>query len=364
MTYYCAVCQKNWNYRVEKCIFCGADLHARAATMHTVVGFTEVNIPSVHNEVVPYFAYVLVDENKNKTIWKSFQKYDIGDEVDVERDAGGRHMVGVVGTGLLGSGIATYLIQRGFRVVIKTRSDQSKASAEQKITNKLLKAHTQEQTQDLLKNLHITTNFADLHLCDIVIEAGPEDLAIKREIFHALSSVCKEDAILATNTSSLSIFEIAQATDRPDKVIGLHFFNPVSKMKLVEVIIGKQTSQDTNKTVTKFSKQIGKEPVHVSDSPGFLVNRLLLLQINEAVHLLEENIATKEEIDMAMKLGVNHPMGPFALADFIGIDTCVSILETLHKTLKQDQFRPARTLCEMVDSRRLGVKTKDGFYNY
>ncbi len=191
---------------------------------------------------------MLVDENKNKTIWKSFQKYDVGDAVNVERNAGEGHIVGIVGTGLLGLGIAAYIIQSGFRVIAKTRSDQAKAIAEQKITNKLLKTYTQEQTQDLLDTLHITTDFADLYPCDIVIEAGPEDLANKKEIFHALSSVCQEEAILATNIPSLSIFEIAEATDRPDKVIGLHFFNPVSKIKLVEVITGKQTSKDINET--------------------------------------------------------------------------------------------------------------------
>jgi 3-hydroxybutyryl-CoA dehydrogenase len=214
------------------------------------------------------------------------------------------------------------------------------------------------------KQVEITADYADLENCALIVEATPENLDIKRDVFKKLSAACNREAILASNTSSISIDAISSATDRPEKCIGLHFFNPVSKMNLVEVVVGEYTSEDTKEKIIEFSKDLDKEAVVVKNSPGFIVNRLLLPQINEAVHLLEEGVATREDIDRAVTSGLNHPMGPFALADFIGIDVCISILETLNNALNGDKYKPADTLYSMRKDNQIGKKVGEGFYKY
>lgn len=363
-TYYCKACNKYWSYPVKKCIFCKGDIQQIDGVNHTVIGSTQVNVPSKGNEKIPYFEYLLQDSIGNKSIFKSYENLKIGDNIDLSSNKNNDILVGVIGTGTLGSGIAEYLIRKRYPVIFKTRSKDSFGPITARLNKKLSKDNTKDQIDELFKNLTIVIDYRDLANCDIIIEAVTEDIGIKKDIFAELSRICVKKTIFASNTSSLSIDEIAMATDRPDRCIGMHFFNPVSKMDLIEVIIGNKTSEQTNDAIVQFSKNINKKPIVVKNSPGFIVNRLLLPQVNDAIKLYENCIASKEDIDAAMKMGLNHPMGPFALADLIGLDICLLILETLYNNLGEDRYKPAKTLVELVKDNKLGVKSGEGFYNY
>lgn len=362
--YQCKECKKSWNYPVKKCIFCDGDIEEVSETQYHVIGSTQVNIPSSGNEKVPYMEYLLEDRNGNKIIKKSFDQHEIGDAIDLGEAKKSGLVVGVVGTGTLGSGIAEYLLRNGCTTIIKSRSDSHCKDVISKISKKLSKDNTAGQVDQLLSSLKAVTNFSDMAHCDLIIEAAVEDIDAKKEVFASLSKVCDAKTIFATNTSSLSIDEIAAVTGRPDKCIGMHFFNPVSKMDLIEVVIGRDTSADTLDRIISFSKDLHKKPISVHNYPGFIVNRLLLPQINEAVKLYETGVAAKEDIDAAMKLGLNHPMGPFALADLIGIDVCVLILNTLYNSLGEERYRPAATMAGLLKDGKLGFKTGEGFYKY
>lgn len=362
--YYCKACNKYWSYPVKKCIFCDGELQEINESKYKVIGFTQVAIPSVGNEKVPYFDYLLEDKNGNKIINKSFNNHKIGDTIDLAIADKNDLLIGVVGTGQLGSGIAEYLLRIGYSVILKSRSDVNSKKTIQRISKKLSKDNTNDQVENYLSDLKLTLEYGDMKECDIIIEAVIEDINAKKDVFKTLSTICNKKTIFASNTSSLSIDEISSVTDRPDKCIGMHFFNPVTKMDLIEVIIGKNTSDATKDTIVGFSKDLHKKPIIINNSPGFIVNRLLLPQINEAVKLYENGIATTEDIDAAMKLGLNHPMGPFALADLIGIDVCVLILNTLYQSFKEDRYKPANTLIKLLNEGKVGFKSGEGFYKY
>lgn len=279
--------------------------------------------------------------------------------------------IGVLGRGTMASGIVQVFCQKDYDVVMWVRNvDSSNPRGSLKVVeknlNRLVKKEkiTQEHKEDSLKRVQITTDYEDLKDCDLVIEAISEDMNIKKETFKKLDELCKEDAILATNTSSLSITEIASTTNRPDKVIGMHFFNPVPVMKLVEVIKGIATSAETKDTIIELSKGLGKTPVEVEEAPGFVVNRILIPMINEAVGILGDGVATAEDIDEAMKLGANHPMGPLALADLIGLDVCLAIMDVLYTEFGDSKYRAHPLLRKMVRGGLLGRKTSRGFFDY
>ena len=275
----------------------------------------------------------------------------------------------VIGAGQMGSGIAQVCAQAGFDVILNDISDESNATAmayiEKNLARNVEKGRMTEEEKDATLGLITTSLYiSDAKNVDIVIEAAVENMEIKKTIFSQLDKIVPEHAILATNTSSLPITEIAAATYRPDKVIGMHFMNPVPVMKLVEIIRGLSTADDVYHAVENMTKKLSKEPVEVNDAPGFIANRVLMPMINEAIFALQEGVATKEAIDEVMKLGMNHPMGPLELADFIGLDTCLYILETLQDGYGDPKYRPCALLRKYVNAGWLGKKSGRGFYSY
>ena len=349
---------------MKKCIFCGGGILCEVPGMMRIIGFTEVFIPSVNNEKVPYFVLLLEDGSGNRCLKKTFEKCSIGDSFDPHEEKSRSPIFGVVGTGLLGLQICEFLITKGYGTVLKTRDGHSIHKTLLKMEDKLSRNNSPDAVTGILKKISITTSFSDLSDCDFVIEAAPENIGVKEEIFRALSRICDKKTIFSTNSSSLSIDQLAGVTDRPDRFIGIHFFNPVKRMDLVEVVVGEKTSQETKNRVISELVEMGKNPIVVKDSPGYVVNRLLLPQINEAITLLEEGVATKEDIDNAVKLGLHHPMGPFQLADYIGLDICLSILEVLYSKNKTGEKKPADLLYQLCREGKFGIKTKEGFYKY
>ncbi|SIT39194.1 3-hydroxybutyryl-CoA dehydrogenase [Paraburkholderia piptadeniae] len=277
--------------------------------------------------------------------------------------------VGVVGAGIMGSGIAQVLAASGLSVIIVDRNDTILAHAKEKIGQNLAyfvkkEQMTGDQRQDILSRIGTTTGLVDLRDADFVIEAASENETIKVGILKELDTVVRQSSIVATNTSSISITRLAAATAHPGRVIGMHFFNPVPRMGLVELIRALTTSDATHAIADALVRRIGKTPITVENRPGFAVNRILCPMINEAIFVLSEGIASAEEIDEGMKLGCNHPIGPLALADLIGLDTLLSVLLVFYEGFKDPKYRPAPLLQEMVDAGRLGKKSGIGFYDY
>lgn len=276
---------------------------------------------------------------------------------------------GVVGAGQMGSGIAQVAAASGLKVILNDISDKYVASgmaAIQKKLNRLVekKNLTPDECEEIISRIKTSTTLADMAEADFVVEAAVEQEDLKFEIFRNLDEHCGEPVILSTNTSSIPIGRIAAQTRRPDKVIGMHFMNPVPLMELVEVIRGLQTSEKTFQTTWDLCEKFGKTPSCANDYPGFLANRILMPMINEAIYCLYQGVGKEEDIDTVMTLGMNHPMGPLALADLIGLDTCLAIMETLHEGFGDSKYRPCPLLRKYVEAGWLGRKSGKGFYKY
>ncbi|MEJ9229876.1 3-hydroxyacyl-CoA dehydrogenase family protein [Peribacillus butanolivorans] len=278
--------------------------------------------------------------------------------------------IGVVGAGSMGSGIANLAAMNGFTVILCDIEDSYLENAIKLIGKFMDKSvargkMTENQKQETLERIQTTTRLEDMKDADVVIEAVLEDLHLKKEVFSTLDQIVREGVILATNTSSMSITEIAAATQHPERVAGMHFFNPAQLMKLVEVVRGYQTSDETVEKLKALSRQLTKEPVEVKkDTPGFIVNRIMIPQFIEAIKLLEEGVASAEDIDKAVTLGLNYPMGPFTLQDFAGVDIGYHVMEYFKEEFNDDHFAPPRLLKQLVRAGRHGKKTGAGFYDY
>lgn len=275
----------------------------------------------------------------------------------------------VIGAGTMGAGIVQAFAQKGYEVIVRDIKDEFVERGINGINKGLTKLvskgkMSEEDKEAVLSRITGTTDLSLAEDCDLVIEAAVENMEIKKSIFAELDGICKESTILASNTSSLSITEVASATKRPNKVIGMHFFNPAPVMKLVEIIRGMATSKETFDAIKELAVAIGKEPVEVAEAPGFVVNRILIPMINEASFILQEGIASVEDIDTAMKYGANHPMGPLALGDLIGLDVCLAIMDVLYNETGDTKYRASNLLRKYVRAGYLGRKTGRGFYNY
>jgi 3-hydroxybutyryl-CoA dehydrogenase len=277
--------------------------------------------------------------------------------------------IGVLGTGTMGAGIIQVLAQSGYEVVLRARRESSVEKGIATVNKNLEKLVAKEKItaadkDAVMARIKGSTDINIVADADLIIEAATEDMESKKALFAELDQLCKPETIIATNTSSLSITEIAASTNRADKIIGMHFFNPVPMMKLVEIIKGLATSDETRDTILELTQKLGKTPVEVNEAPGFVVNRILIPMINEGIGILADGVAKAEDIDQAMMLGANHPMGPLALGDLVGLDVCLAIMEVLHAEFGEDKYRPHPLLKKMVRAGKLGRKTGEGFYKY
>ena len=310
-------------------------------------------------EVNEEIRMLLKDTNGSYKCQKTFEHHNIEDVICVKGKKEEKYTIGVIGTGLTGKGIVEVAVKTGNRVIFKSRSEKTLEKAIETISKNLSKGMELEEFEFALSRITTTTHYEPLVNADLIIESVVENLQVKKEIFHLLDSLCSPDMILASNTSSLSISDIAEDLEHPERVIGMHFFNPILKMKLVEIIKGEKTSEDSLKKAHEFVAKFNKVSVD-----GFTVNRLLFIMINEACHMLDERVANVEDIDKAMKLGANHPMGPFELSDSIGLDICLEIIENFNTSFGGNTFKPSTTLKTLVKEGRCGRKTGRGFYEY
>lgn len=363
--YSCPQCARDYAYELEQCTWCHVPLDAIEPPAARIEAITEVRAGSVGHEDVPYWCALVSADDGSQAIVKLDYAARVGDTLSFGAEAAADlAVVGILGTGTMGRGLAELLLGRGHRVVWCGRSDDRLASARAKLLDRLGRVMDEEQVAEASSRLFTSSTYEALRECDVVIEAVVEEMAPKQAALADAESHMRRDAILATNTSGLSIDELATVLVRPEQFGVLHFFNPPTRMRLVETAVGGLTSSATAEYLDAFSRSLGKTPVRVAAKPAFAVNRALMPLLNEAVRELEEGVAPAESIDEAVRLGLNHPMGPLALADLIGLDVVVKIMDNLAERTADETYAPRPLLRQLVEEGKLGRKTGAGFYDY
>jgi 3-hydroxybutyryl-CoA dehydrogenase len=326
---------------------------------------TQVTVPSRGHEEVPYWCVLTEDESGVLNILKSDTGIEAGDSIPLRGPrAADLAVVGIVGTGVMGRGLAELLLSRGHRIVWCGRSTASLANATERVFERLARVMDDNQLSNARTLIRTDTRYAPLADCDVIIEAVAEEMPVKRVVLPEIEKSIRSEAVLATNTSGLSIDELAETLSQPGRFGALHFFNPPTRMRLVEVAVSEQTTDETREFLEAFARSLGKVPIEVAATPAFAVNRALMPLLNEAVRELEERVAPAEAIDEAIRLGLNHPMGPLALADLIGLDVVVDIMQNLAERTADESYAPRPLLLELVSQGHLGRKTSRGFYEY
>lgn len=361
----CPQCERDFAYEISQCTWCRVGLRLREPDHAQITAITEVSAGSVGHEDVPYWCALVSADDGSQAIVKLDHAASVGDALSFgAEEAAELAVVGILGTGTMGRGLAELLLARGHRVVWCGRSAERLARARETLLDRLGRVMDEEQIEEAGSRLEASADYSPLQSCDIVIEAVVEELSAKRAALAAAEAHMRPRAILATNTSGLPIDELADSLQRPCDFGVLHFFNPPTRMRLVETAVGDRTSPETSEYLDVFARSLGKTPVRVAAKPAFAVNRALMPLLNEAVRELEEEVASAESIDEAIRLGLNHPMGPLALIDLIGADVVVKIMDNIVERTGDETYAPRPLLRTLVAEGRLGRKSGAGFYEY
>lgn len=363
MIFSCTNCDNNWRYPIKICLFCGHEVKSKKTQPMKVRDVTRVDVPSIGHERVPYYNLLLEDKDGNLFLRKQLKPARVGDDFTEETSRKQEMHIGIVGTGIMATGLTTLLLQYDYPLTVIGRTKESLQKCKQQTNNFLLKSFEENEVMRRLDNCNFSVKMSDLNASALVIESVAEELTIKHEILKKIEKSCRPETIIATNTSSFSISELASVLDFPENFLGLHFFNPVIKMQLIEIVKGEKTSPDTISMARKFAEDIGKSPVTVKDNPCFIVNRILMPFLNEAAKVCDEGVASVEDIDKAAVLGLNHPIGPLALIDLIGVDIFVNILNNMQRMLGDD-YQPSAKAVALLQDGDIGRKTGKGFYDY
>lgn len=362
----CPDCGRRYAYEIDLCMACRSQVEETNPSRGAVVAVTRVDTPSRGHEDVPYWTALVRSTHGLQAIVKFDHAVDVGEPIVFEpaERAASLARVGVIGTGVMGRGLAELLLSRGHQVIWCGRTTEALDDAKARLLERLARVMDSAEVRVAESRIAVSAKYEVLGECDVVIEAVVEETAPKQAVLREAERHMRDDAILATNTSGLSLDELSAELHRPHLFGALHFFNPATRMRLVETALCARTSQQTGDYLDAFSRSLGKIPVRVSATPAFAVNRALMPLLNEAVRELEDGVASAEHIDEAIRLGLNHPMGPLALADLIGLDVVVRIMDNLVQRTGDSTYAPRPLLMRLVAEGKLGRKTKEGFYDY
>ena len=360
----CPSCKRAYEYELDICTWCHVPLFVTETTDERVVAVTRVDVPSIGHEEVPYWCALAENDAGRLSLHKLSQETSVGEPLHDDAAQERTGTVGIIGTGTMGVGLTGLMASLDWDVVFVSRTMESAQQARDVVLERLSRTMDERELAAAGDHILPTDDPAALADCDVVIESVAEDLTVKRETLQRIEPHLRPDALLVTNTSGLSLDELASVLQHPVRFGALHFFNPVNRMRLVETSAASATSSETAEELDRLAIALGKTPVRVKARPAFVVNRVLMPLINEAVRSLEEEAADAEHIDEAIRLGLNHPMGPLALADLIGLDVVVEIMENLVEQTGDDGYRPRPSLTRLVAAGQLGRKAGSGFYTY
>lgn len=361
----CPSCGARYSYPVEECTFCRVPLEEHVTESGEVVAVTEVTVPSIGHEDVPYWCALVARPQGGFAIVKRDLPAVVGDRLSFSSaEESASYVIGVLGSGVMARGLVELFLSRGQRVVWVGRSLDRLGVAREKVVGRLARVMDDDQLAHATARLTIAADHTALGACDLVLEAIVEDVDAKIAELKAIEPVLSDTCVIASNTSSLPLDVLSAVLKRPGRFGGMHFFNPPTRMKLVEIIRAPETTDETDAFLFDLSLALGKTPIRVANGPGFVVNRVLMPLLNEAVRELEDNAAPAADIDEAIRLGLNHPMGPLALADLIGLDVVVSIMDDMHSRLQDEAYAPRPLLRDLVAQGKLGRKSGQGFFEY